>query len=144
MGYQTERKAAYLAVVFAARSGFRQKTVNWESVLVWQFAASESTLITFMSPLPSNSKMSMCRQLCEMGGGIDDVHCCATHSREVLKQGNSWSQQSVHHFICRHQDERLDSRWDPGDASISSVSVAVWLCSFIVVTASYERSLLSN
>ena len=41
----------------------------------------------------------------------------------VLKPG---SQQSVHHFI-REQDEKLDSRWDPGDASISSVSVAVFV-----------------
>ena len=37
------------------------------------------------------------------------------------------SQQSVHHFIRGRQDEQLDSCWDPGDASVSSVSVAVWL-----------------
>ena len=72
------------------------------------------------------SEPSMCRQLREMGGGVDDLHCCATHSRGVLKPGNSWSQQSVHHFIHGRQDEQLDSRWDPGDASGSSVSVAVF------------------
>ena len=70
----------------------------------------------------------MCWLLREMGGGVDDLHSCATHSRGGLKPGNSWSQQSVHHFIRGRQDEQLDSRWDPGDASVSSVSVAVWLC----------------
>ena len=28
----------------------------------------------------------MCRQLREMGGGVDDLHCCATHSREFYNQ----------------------------------------------------------
>ena len=36
----------------------------------------------------------MCRQLLEMGGGVDDLHCFA----------------SVHHLIRGHQDEQLDSR----------------------------------
>ena len=58
----------------------------------------------------------MCRQLREMRKGVDDVHCCATHSRGVLKPGNSWSQQSVHHFIQGRSNEQLDSRWDSGDA----------------------------
>ena len=30
----------------------------------------------------------MCRPLREVGGGVDDMHCCATHSRGVLKPGN--------------------------------------------------------
>ena len=52
----------------------------------------------------------------------------------VLKPRNSWSQQSVHHFIRGHEYEQLDSHWDPGDASVSWVSVAVlvmsaWCCS---------------
>ena len=35
----------------------------------------------------------------------------------VLKPGNSWSQQSVHHFTCGLQDEQLDSSRDPGAAA---------------------------
>ena len=34
-----------------------------------------------------------------MGRGVNDLHCCATHSCGVLKPGNSWSQQSVHHCL---------------------------------------------
>ena len=48
--------------------------------------------------------------------GVDDLHCCLTHSRGILKPGDSWSQPSVHHFIWGHQDE-LDSSRDPGDAA---------------------------
>ena len=58
----------------------------------------------------------MSQQLREMGGGVDGV----------LKPGNSWSQQSVHHFIHGCQDEQLESRWDVGDASVSSVSMAAF------------------
>ena len=43
----------------------------------------------------------------------------------IFKLGNGLSQQSVHHFIHRCQDEQLHSCWDPGDASVPSVSVAV-------------------
>ena len=49
----------------------------------------------------------MSRQLRVMGGGVDDAHCCVTH-----KPGNSWSQQSVHHFIRGRQDEQLDNVHD--------------------------------
>ena len=42
--------------------------------------------------LLSKSEASMCRPLREIGGGVDDLHCC------VLKPRNSWSQQSVHFF----------------------------------------------
>ena len=34
---------------------------------------------------------------------------------------------AVHHFNRERQDEQLESRWDPGDAGVSSVSVAVSL-----------------
>ena len=77
----------------------------------------------FLLPPPrSKSEPSMCRELHEMGGGVDAVHCCAL----VLKPGNSWSQQSVHHFIHGRQDEQLDSCWDPGDAASSSGSKLQW------------------
>ena len=71
--------------------------------------------------------LSMCRQLHKIVGIVDDAYYCAIHSQGVLKPGNSWSQQSVHHFICGRQDEQLESHWDPGDASVSSVSVAVFV-----------------
>ena len=97
----------------------RQKAVNWGSVLVlWPWRVHFSP-----PPLLSKSEPSMCRQLRGMGGGVNDLHCCATHSRGVLKPGNSWSQQSVHHFICGRQDEPLRSR----RCSVSSVSVAVFV-----------------
>ena len=59
----------------------------------------QKVLLLFPPPFLWKSEMSMFRPLCEVGGGVDDLHCCATHSRGVLKPGNSWSQQSVHHFI---------------------------------------------
>ena len=38
----------------------------------------------------------MCLPLCEMGGGVDDVHCCATHSGGVLNQETAdHSSQSI-------------------------------------------------
>ena len=43
----------------------------------------------FPPPLLSKSELSMCRPLCEMGGGVDDMHCYAGHRRGVLKPGNS-------------------------------------------------------
>ena len=39
------------------------------------------------------------------GGGVDDVHCCATHSPGVLKPGNSWPQQS------RRSPVLVSKRW---------------------------------
>ena len=35
----------------------------------------------FPSRLLSKNKAAMCRPLREVGGGVDDLHCCATHSR---------------------------------------------------------------
>ena len=78
----------------------------------------------FPPPLLSKSKPLMCRQSHETGRGVDDLHCCATHS---------WSQQSVHHFIRGRQDEQLDSCWDPGDVSISSVSAAVFVVCLLLL-----------
>ena len=40
-------------------------------------------------PLLCKSGPSMCRHQREMGGGVNDLHCCATYSRGVLKPGNS-------------------------------------------------------
>ena len=77
----------------------------------------------FQTPLLCKSKPLMCRQLREIGRGVSDGHCCATHSWEVLKPGNSWSQQSVHHFMRGHQHEQQESPCDPGDASVSLVSL---------------------
>ena len=71
----------------------------------------------FPPHLLSKNQAEMCRPLREVGGGVNDLHCCAIHSRGVLKPGNSWSQQSVHHFIRGHQDEQVDSCRDPGDAA---------------------------
>ena len=43
----------------------------------------------FPPRLLSKNEASMCRPLCEVGGGVDDLHCSATHSQGVLKPGNS-------------------------------------------------------
>ena len=119
--FYTGQQATNLAVRFAARSMDLDR--RWWG-LFW-FANMGDTFLP--PPLLCKSELSMCRQWREISQGVDDVHCCVTHSRGVLKPGNSWSQQSVHHFIRRRQDEQLDSRWDPGDASVSSVSVAVFV-----------------
>ena len=37
-------------------------------------------------PLQCKSKSLMCRQLHDMSGGVDDVHCCANHSRQFWNQ----------------------------------------------------------
>ena len=78
--------------------------------LLWSTNLTPQRIRLFPPPFLCKSETSMCRQLREMGGGVDDVHRCATHSRGVLKPGNSWWQQSVHHFIRGRQDEQLDSQ----------------------------------
>ena len=59
----------------------------------------------FPPRLLSKNEASMCRQLCEMGGGVADVHCCATHSRGVLKPGGKQLitavSPSLHPWISR-------------------------------------------
>ena len=49
--FYTGQQATNLAVLFAARSRFRQKVVNWGSVLVCQFAAWEGILISASSAI---------------------------------------------------------------------------------------------
>ena len=72
--------------------GFRQKAINWVSVLVRQFDASEGTLFsTSIAMLISN-----CVRWPEVS---------MTCTWEFQNQKNSWSQQSVHHFIRGRQDE---------------------------------------
>ena len=93
----------------------------------------------YLFPLRLLSKSQACRPLREMGGGVNDLHCCVTHSWGVLKARNSWSQQSVHHFICGLQYEQRDSRWDPGDASVSSVSVAVFIVRLLLLRQTRNR-----
>ena len=80
--------------------GYRQRAANWGSVVVRRFSASGVHL--FLPLLLSKNEAETCRPLREMGGGVDDLHWCVTHSQGVLKPKNSWSQQSVHHFIHRH------------------------------------------
>ena len=127
--FYTGQQAANLAVLYVARSTYLDR--KWYiGSLFWSANMTLRRVHFLPPPLLSKSKSSMCRQLREVGRGVDDMHCCATHSRGVLKPRNSWSQQSVHHFIHRRQDEQLHSRWDPGDASVSSDSVAVWLSAF--------------
>ena len=121
--FYSGQQVANVSVLFAARSRFRQKAVYWASVLVFSIAVNPS----------------MCRPLCEVGGGVNDLHCCATHSWGGLKPGNSWSQQSVHHFIYRHQDEQLDSCWDPGDAA----SPRLWSC-LVVLACCCSSELLTD
>ena len=58
-----------------------------------------------------------CRAGITLLGVLNPSPIFEEEEKGVLKPGNSWSQQSVHHFICRRQDERLDSRWDPGAAA---------------------------
>ena len=102
--------------------GFRQRPANWGSVLVPRFAASEGTVISAPPAI-------LIRGVNVPAPAWDGRRCrlpaLLCDPQRSLIPGNSWSQQSVHHFICGHQDEHLDSRWDPGDASVSSASVAV-------------------
>ena len=38
---------------------------------------------------PQRVHLLQCQPLCEVGGGVIDLHCCMTHSRGVLKPRNS-------------------------------------------------------
>ena len=49
----------------------------------------------------------MCRQLREMGGGVDDLHCCATHSWGVLNQETA---DHSSQFIASYMDVKM-SNW---------------------------------
>ena len=114
--FSTGQQAANFTILFVARSADLGGK-RWIRCLFWYANWPPRSVHFFPTPRRSKSETSTCRYLREMGGGVDDLHCCATHSWGVLKPGNSWSQQSVHHFIRGRQDEQLDSRWDPGDAA---------------------------
>ena len=51
--------------------------------------SSLTTGLTLISASPAKSEASMCRPVSEMDGGVDDRHCCVTHSRGVSKPSNS-------------------------------------------------------
>ena len=88
----TGQRAANLAVLFVARSADldRRREIGG---LFWSTNLTPRSVHLFPPPLLCKSETSMCQQLREMGGGVDVVRCCETHSRGVLKPGNSWSQQ---------------------------------------------------
>ena len=79
-----------------------------KSFVVCQFDASEGTL--FYTSITVNLRLQ-CAGLCVRWAEVL-MTCTVLWPTAVLKPGNSWSQQSVHHFIRRHEDEQLDSRWD--------------------------------
>ena len=60
--------------------------------LIWSTDFLPRRLHLFPPRLLSKNKMSVCRPLHEMGRRVNHLHCCVTHSRGVLKPGNSWSQ----------------------------------------------------
>ena len=86
--FHTGQQAANLAVLFAARRVDldRRRKIGG---LFWSSNLTPQSVHLFLSPLLSKSETSMCWQLRVMGGGVDDLHCCSTHSRGVLKPGNS-------------------------------------------------------
>ena len=88
--FYSGQQAANLAVLFAARSMDLDRG-RYIGGLFWS-ANLPPRRVRFFPPQVltlSISKPSMCRPLREMGRGVDDVHCCATLSRGVLKPGNS-------------------------------------------------------
>ena len=99
--YYSGQQAANLAVLFVAASADLDSRL-YIGGLFWSTNLTPLREHLFPPQLRCKSEPSMCRPLREMGGGVGDLHCCATHSRGVLKPGNSWSQQSVHHFIHGH------------------------------------------
>ena len=103
--FKTDHRATNLPVLLAAWSAglYRARQIG---VLFGSADFPPRRVHLFPPRLLSKNEAEMCRR--EVGGGVNDLHCCATHSQGVLKPGNSWSQQSVHHFICGRQDEQLD------------------------------------
>ena len=98
--FLTEHQAANLPVLLAAQSAVfdRGRQIGG---LLWSANFPPRRVRLFLPRLLSKNEAAMCQPLREVSGGVDD-HWCGTHSRGVLKPGNGWSQQSVHHFICRH------------------------------------------
>ena len=57
--------------------------------LLWSADFQPLRVHLFLPRLLSKNEAEMCWPLREMDGGVDDVHCCATHSQGVLKPRNS-------------------------------------------------------
>ena len=84
-------------------------------------------------------EVSMCRQLREMGGGVDDVHCCASFI--TRKQLITAVSPSLHLWMSRWATRKpLRSRRCSHLLGLCSC----FRCPLVVVVASYEQSLLSN
>ena len=79
--FYTGQQAANLAVVFAARSTNLDRP-QYTGGLFWSANMTPRGVHFLPPPLLCKSKSSMSRQLREMDGGVNDMHCCATHSRE--------------------------------------------------------------
>ena len=94
--FYTGLQAANLAAIFVATSVDLDRR-RYIGGMFWSANLTPGREHFFPLPLLCKSEPSMCQHLCEVGGGVNDLHCCATHSRGVLKPRNSWSQQSVHH-----------------------------------------------
>ena len=56
---------------------------------LWSADFPPRRLHIFPPHLLSKNEAEMCRPLHEVAGGVDDLHCSATHSRGVLKPRNS-------------------------------------------------------
>ena len=53
--------------------------------LFWSANIPPRRVHLFPPRLLSENKAEMCRPRHEVGGGVNDLHCCATHSQGVLK-----------------------------------------------------------
>ena len=78
--FYTGQHAVNLPVLFAARSADLDRgrflSANFPP---WRVHLVPPSLL-------SKNEAAMCWPLCEMCGGVDDLHCCVTHSRGVLNQ----------------------------------------------------------
>ena len=57
--------------------------------LYWSADLPPPRVHLFPPRLLSENEAAMCQPLLEVGGGVNDLHCCATHSQGVLKLRNS-------------------------------------------------------
>ena len=92
-------------IVFYSRIYTEQQAANWPVRLVaraavldrgrqigglfWSADFPPQRVHLFPPRLLSKNEAAMCQCLREVGGGVDDLYCSATHSRGVLKPGNS-------------------------------------------------------
>ena len=75
----------------------------------------------------------MCRPLPEMGGGVDDLHCCSTQSREFLNQETAdHSSQSITSFLdikMSHCRSLVVLACCSGKLGVATFKLKVWRCS---------------